>query len=276
MTTQHQCKKRVKYSPDAMLAAINGVRTGAMSRTAACRMYGVPKTTLLDKLAGRVPEDPTPIGRKPILTMAEERKLVDFTLEMCSIGYPLSRNELLGEVKKIIDIDGRQTPFKDNIPGKDWFRRFTLRHPEVTLRKPMSLGHERAQVTMEKIQGWYAGVKMFLQKEIPNYEELLSDPRRIFNADESGFPLQAKGGRVLAPAGARHVYQVVTNNTTQITVMAGFNAYGEYTPPMILFPGERIRDVGLAGFPEAIYAATPNGRMTPCHLCHIWNHCITL
>jgi len=27
-------------------------------------------------------------------------------------------------------------------------------------------GHERAQVTMEKIQGWYAGVKMFLQKEI--------------------------------------------------------------------------------------------------------------
>jgi len=37
---------------------------------------------------------------------------------MCSIGYPLSRNELLGEVKKIIDIDGRQTPFKDNISGK--------------------------------------------------------------------------------------------------------------------------------------------------------------
>jgi len=91
-------------------------------------MYGVPKTTLLDKLAGRVPEDPTPIGRKPILTMAEERKLVDFTLEMCSIGYPLYRNELLGEVKKIINIDGRQSPFKDNIPEKN-----TIRHPEVTL-----------------------------------------------------------------------------------------------------------------------------------------------
>jgi len=79
MTTQHQCKKRVKYSTDAMLAAINSVRTGAMSRTAACRMYGVPKTTLLDKLAGRAPEDPTPIGRKPIFTMAEERKLVDYS-----------------------------------------------------------------------------------------------------------------------------------------------------------------------------------------------------
>jgi len=28
-----------------------------------------------------------------------------------------------------------------------------------------------------------------------------------------------------------------------------------------VFTGERLRDVGLAGFPEAIYAATANGWM---------------
>ena len=70
-----------------------------------------------------------------------------------------------------------------------------------------------------------------------------------------------KPGRVLAEKGARHVYQVVTNTKAQITVMVGFNAYGDYAPPMILFPGERLRDVGLSGFPAATYAVIKNGWM---------------
>jgi len=43
--------------------------------------------------------------------------------------------------------------------------------------------------------------------------------------------------------------------------MASFNAFGEYPPPMIIFPGERIRDVGLSEFPDTIYSTTPNGWM---------------
>ena len=68
----------------------------------------------------------------------------------------------------------------------------------------MSLGHERLVVSMEMIKGWYGGVSNFLKKEVPDHETL-------FNADESGFPLAPKPGRVLAEKGARHVYQVVTN-----------------------------------------------------------------
>jgi len=89
----------------------------------------------------------------------------------------------------------------------------------------------------------------------------LTDPRRIFNTDESGFPLAVKPGRVLAPTCVKNVYSVVTNTKTQMTVMASFNAFGEYPPPMIIFPGERIRDVELSGFPDAIYSTTPNGWM---------------
>ncbi|XP_060565599.1 uncharacterized protein LOC132724685 [Ruditapes philippinarum] len=87
-----------------------------------------------------------------------------------------------------------------------------------------------------------------------DYQAMLKNPRRVFNADESGFPLAVKSGRVIAPLGARHVYQVVTNTKTQITVMVSFNAFGKDVPPMILFPGERLRNVGLSGFPEATYA----------------------
>ena len=70
-----------------------------------------------------------------------------------------------------------------------------------------------------------------------------------------------KTGKVLAPAGSKNVYHVVNNTKIQISVMAGFNAFGEYVPPMILYPGERFRDVGLEGFQEATFAHSTNGWM---------------
>ena len=65
----------------------------------------------------------------------------------------------------------------------------------------------------------------------------------------------------MVPKGVHNVYQVVTNTELQITVMAAFNAFGDYLPPLILFPGERLRDVGLDGFPEARYETTIAGWM---------------
>lgn len=261
MSSQLHVKKRLKYKPEQMAMAIQMVKTGAMSRKLAAKTYGVPKTTLLDKLSGRVPETPTKPGKRPELTSAEERTLVNYIKLMHQIGYPLTRKELLREVKRILDIDGRPTSFKDNLPGKDWFQKFKKRHPEIALRTPMALGQERASISYDMILGWYDVLFAFLEKEIPDYRNMLKDPRRVFNADESGFPLAVKSGRVIAPTGARHVYQVVTNTKTQITVMAALNAFGEYLPPMILFPGERLRNIGLSGFPEATYSTTPNGWM---------------
>jgi len=52
MTTQHQCKKRVKYSPDAMLAAINGVRTGGHEQNGGVPHVRGPEDTATEQ-AGR-------------------------------------------------------------------------------------------------------------------------------------------------------------------------------------------------------------------------------
>ena len=101
----------------------------------------------------------------------------------------------------------------------------------------------------------------YLEEEVPDYESMVKSPRRIFSSDESGFPLHVKTGKVLARTGSKNVYHVVNNTKIQISVMAGFNAFGEYVPPMILYPGERFRDVGLEGIPEATFAYTSNGWM---------------
>ena len=88
-----------------------------MPKRRAAKLCGVPRTTLLDKLYGCVPEEHTKPGSKTILTSAEEAVLVNYLKLMADVGYPVSRLELKTEVKKLLDRDGRNTPFKNNMPG---------------------------------------------------------------------------------------------------------------------------------------------------------------
>ncbi|KAH3724049.1 hypothetical protein DPMN_049851 [Dreissena polymorpha] len=43
--------------------------------------------------------------------------------------------------------------------------------------------------------------------------------------------------------------------------MACFNACGDYVPPLIVYPGERYRDIGIDEFPSTIYGLSENGWM---------------
>lgn len=67
--------------------------------------------------------------------------------------------------------------------------------------------------------------------------------------------------QVLAPTGKKHVYQIVANSKTQVTVMACFNALGDYMPPLIVYPGQRLSKVVLEGFIEADFGQTEKGWM---------------
>ena len=106
---------RKQYPPEKMQAALAAVRNG-MSKKRASIVFQVPRTTLLDKLAGRVPEKARS-GPSPVLTMSEERVLVEYLILMSKIGYPMTRKDLVNEVKVVLDADGRKNPFVDNRPG---------------------------------------------------------------------------------------------------------------------------------------------------------------
>ena len=135
------------------------------------------------------------------------------------------------------------------------------RNPTVTPRTAQALGHERAQVTLGKLTQWYDNLFEFLQEEVPDWEAMVADEARNFNADESGFALYLTSNKVLAESGSKHVYQISNTAKTQITVMACFNARGDYPNPMIVFQGKRLRDVGQAGYPEALFGMSEKGWM---------------
>lgn len=96
------------------------VETGTMSKKKAALTFGVPCTAIIDKTSGKYKFGSTP-GRKMVLTSAEEQSLVDYCKLMAGIGYLLKPLELVSEVKKVLDHDQCSMPFKNNLPGKDWF-----------------------------------------------------------------------------------------------------------------------------------------------------------
>ena len=65
---------------------------------------------------------------------------------------------------------------------------------------------------------------------------------RVYNCDETGFPLALKPKKVIVESGGNHHYQSgIANTKAQITVLLCASAVGHYTKPLIVYPGVQPR-----------------------------------
>ena len=145
--------------------------------------------------------------------------------------------------------------------GDGWFKLFMGRNTTVGWRSPQELGYDRSAVTQSDIFEWFGGLQSYLLSEVPDYVDIVNDPSRNFNCDESGFPLQVKKRKVMAEKGSKNVFQCTTPGHDQVTVMACFNANGQYMYPLIIFKGQRLRNHGMANFDEASFSTSSKGWM---------------
>ena len=234
------------WSTEDLENALSMVKEQHMSFREAAQTYGIPKSTLHDHYSGKVKGCKT--GPSPYLTEAEEQQLADWAIEMGKIGYGCTREQISLMVQKPLDKDGRQNPFLNNRPGKDWWYAFLRRHPELAMRSPEPLQLARASACSEEILSrWYTAFKQFLEVND------LNDPARIWNADETGCPLCPKSGKVLALSGAKNVYQVTSDTKEQITTLCAISAAGNIIPPMHIFSGQRFRYNPLDGCVTGAY-----------------------
>ncbi|CAG2186154.1 unnamed protein product [Mytilus edulis] len=100
-----------------------------------------------------------------------------------------------------------------------------------------------------------------MTEEVEGGMDILKDPSRLYNADESGFPLCPKTSKVLTMRGSKQVYNFSSSDKTQITVLACTSATAHYIPPMIVYPGVRFKYNPLEGFEDAILGRSINGWM---------------
>ncbi|KAJ2949894.1 hypothetical protein O0L34_g11214 [Tuta absoluta] len=234
------------YTPLQMAQAIEAVKGGEKIATAANK-YGVPRITLYDKISGKTPVECS-MGPSTYLSTEEEAILEKWILDMAEKHIPITRDELLDSVQRIIADQKRKTPFTDNRPGRKWYSLFLNRHPAISERTAQNLTTARDAVTEENFKSWFMEVESYIQEN--NLKEASEDPRRIFNTDESAFYLSPKAGKVLAKKGDKHIYQSSGDEKDNLTVLITGNAAGELAPTMVVFAYERVPSAISSRFPE--------------------------
>ena len=98
------------------LNAMKDVNDNGMTIRVAARKWGIPKSSLYDRVSGKV-EYYRRSGPPTVLTKEEETRLAEWLVEMKKRGCAFSKNDIFHHVKKMLDDDQRETPFTNNRPG---------------------------------------------------------------------------------------------------------------------------------------------------------------
>ncbi|VEN45057.1 unnamed protein product [Callosobruchus maculatus] len=112
---------------------------------------------------------------------------------MCQSNLPLvTKGNLRANLSIIVPVNHGTRPLK--------------RNPEITERTAKGVTASSTNVPASDIKKWFSEIAAFLQEK--GLMDILNDPDRILNADERCFNLCPKNDEVLAPKGARNVYEV--------------------------------------------------------------------
>jgi hypothetical protein len=94
-------------------------------------------------------------------------------------------------VAEVMGDDERRFRFgADGRPGRKWVKNFFDRNPSLTHRSASKMTVGMASVSENNIRRWHHMAKLEIE-QVDGAATILADPRRIFNVDESGFPLDA-------------------------------------------------------------------------------------
>ena len=112
-----KCNKRKQWSNEAMEAAINSVVDENTPVLRAARKYGIPKSTLHDRISGKVQHGKKP-GPSQLLSAAEEEEFSSFLIEVSQAGYEKTRKEVKSVAGMVaVDKGKRSKP----IVSDGWF-----------------------------------------------------------------------------------------------------------------------------------------------------------
>ncbi|KAG5872084.1 hypothetical protein JTB14_006430 [Gonioctena quinquepunctata] len=93
----------------------------------------------------------------------------------------------------------------------------------------------KGKYVLSGIRKWFHELKLYLQRA--EASDILTDPSRIFNGDETCFAMCPKSGKVLAPKGYKNVHEIERGSEKEtITVLLVFSADGKTLTPMVVFP----------------------------------------
>ncbi|KAM7374175.1 hypothetical protein PAMP_006849 [Pampus punctatissimus] len=246
-------KKKKKWTEEAMERALIEVKSGRCTVRQAAKEFGVPKSSLGDRVSGRV----TPGSRSgpaQLITSADEELLVEFSLYMSKHGFPLTKQQLVSFASSIYKRQHRRVAFSKL--GQTWWLNFRKRQEKnITIQPADSVVRGRTVcVRKEAVDQFF-----HLLSTIMDAHELRDKPHQILNCNETGFQLGRK--RVILPKSASLGYKPAPGSRDHISVLGCFSAAGEDIPPFIIYSKAYPGGVcyKTQGPPNALYGWSDSG-----------------
>ena len=225
-------KQRCNYSPTKMTKAYAAVKEDHLPVQRAANLYGVPITTLKDRVSGRVSLSTHGAGAAPLLSRSQEKELVDHLKAQAAVGYGYQRKQVVALATEYVCAIGLRKESK--LLGNSWFYSFMARWPELKLVQPSTLEVARARcVSEETVTKYYKNLEQILVKY-----NLKDAPERIYNIDEKGISSKHRIPKVVSCIKLKP--QTVVGNRFSITVIGCGNAAGVQLPPYFVFPGKKM------------------------------------
>ena len=215
-----------------MLKAYAAVKEEHLPVQRAANLYGVPITTLKDRVSGRVPISMHGAGAAPLLSPTQEKQLVDHLKSQAAVGYGYQRKQVVALTSEYVRALGLRKESK--LLGNSWFYNFMNRWPELKLVQPSTLEVARARcVSEETVNKYYENLEEILVKY-----DLKDSPERIYNIDEKGISSKHRVPKVVSCIKLKP--QTVIGNRFSITVIGCGNAAGVQLPPYFVFPRKKM------------------------------------
>ena len=216
---------RKEWSEESMELALRDVTNGIMGVRRAALEYNVPRSTLSDRVTGRV-RPGARSGAPRYLEEEEEEEVVQWISGCAEIGRAKSIREVQAVVSAIV---ARKLGITSISVSHGWWDKFRRRHPELVMRSGEAIAYKRAAaVNKETIFHYFDLLETTLQSN-----RLLDRPSLVFNADESGMPLSTKPGKRVGIRGMKRIYNTTSGVKTQITVLCCASASGCAIPPRL-------------------------------------------
>uniref|UniRef100_A0A8D8YNF4 DDE-1 domain-containing protein n=1 Tax=Cacopsylla melanoneura TaxID=428564 RepID=A0A8D8YNF4_9HEMI len=137
------------------------------------------------------------------------------------------------------------------MPGRTWYEAFLKRNPEITNQTSEAVTAANACVQEQDIRKWFQQITESLVSKGHSLD-ILQDPSRIYNADETCFQLCPKGSKVLPLKRNNYIYEIDKSTAhTNWTVLFTFGADGTVAPPYIVYPYTRVPKEVQASVPHA-------------------------
>lgn len=252
--------KRAQWTEDNLRAALAAIERGQLTQRAVAERYNIPRRTLRNHINSK--STIKRLGRSSILTIDQEKDLVQRIIRFANIGVPVTPKVIRRQAFLFCEnYDIKHNFNKDSgIAGKDWLKMFLKRNPEISKRKAQFMNPGRAQKLNRPI------VAQHFQEVKDLYEELdiLQNPQRLYNMDEKGCRLTIHHQQtVLAQKGARRVHLIAPEHAENVTIAMCVNAVGTAIPPMIIFKGQRQKPEYSDNLPAgSLVKMAPKGSMT--------------